>query len=64
MTETRLRQLEPVPGMKITFIFDYGDNWEFEIVVMHGSEENTSDIQVIERKGEAPEQYPEYEDFY
>ncbi len=26
--------------------------------------ESTTDIQVIERKGEAPEQYPEYEDFY
>ena len=63
VTETRLRQLEPVPGMKITFVFDYGDNWEFDIVVMHGSKESTSDIQVIERKGEAPEQYPEYEDF-
>ena len=64
VTETRLRQLEPVPGMKIRFFFDYGDNWEFDIVVMHASEESTSDIQVIERKGEAPEQYPEYEDFY
>ena len=64
VTETRLRQLEPVPGMKISFFFDYGDNWKFDIVVMHGGEERTSDIQVIERKGEAPEQYPEYEDFY
>ena len=64
VTETRLRQLEPVPGMKISFFFDYGDNWKFDIVVMHGSEESTSDIKVIERKGEAPEQYPEYEDFY
>ena len=64
VTETRLRQLEPVPGMKISFFFDYGDNWEFDIVVMHASEESTSDIQVIERKGEAPEQYPEYEDFH
>ena len=64
VTETRLRQLEPVPGMKISFLFDYGDNWQFDIVVMHGSEESTSDIQVIERKGEAPEQYPEYEDCY
>ncbi len=64
VTETRLRQLEPVPGMKISFFFDYGDNWEFDIVVMHASEESTSDIQVIERKGEAPEQYPEYEDLY
>ena len=64
VTETRLRQLEPVPGMKISFFFDYGDNWKFDIVVMHGGEESASDIQVIERKGEAPEQYPEYEDFY
>ncbi|USE35849.1 plasmid pRiA4b ORF-3 family protein [Endozoicomonas sp. SCSIO W0465] len=57
VTETRLHQLQPFPGMKITFVFDYGVNWEFEIVVMHGSEESTSDIQVIERKGKAPEPY-------
>lgn len=64
VTETRLRQLQPVSGMKITFVFDYGDNWEFDIVVMLGSEETTSDIQVIERKGKAPEQYPDYEGIY
>ena len=64
VTETRLRQLEPVPGMKITFVFDYGDNWKFDIVVMQASEESTSEIKVIERKGEAPEQYPEHENFY
>ncbi|WP_419832075.1 IS1096 element passenger TnpR family protein [Endozoicomonas atrinae] len=57
VTKTRLHQLHPFPGMKITFVFDYGVNWEFEIVVMHGSEDSTSDIQVIERKGKAPEPY-------
>ena len=62
VAETRLRQLEPIPGMKITFVFDYGDNWEFDIVVMHGSEDSSSDIQLIKREGEAPVQYPDYED--
>ncbi len=62
--KTRLSHLHPVSGMKITFVFDYGDYWEFNIVVMYGSEETTSEIMVTERKGEAPEQYPDYEDIY
>ena len=59
---TRLRHLHPAPGMKVTFVFDYGDYWEFEIVVMYGSEDAVSGITVTDRKGVAPEQYPEYED--
>lgn len=62
--ETELRHLNPSSGMKIMFVFDYGDNWEFDIVVLYGSEETASEIVVTERKGEAPEQYPDYEDAY
>ncbi|MCW7553287.1 plasmid pRiA4b ORF-3 family protein [Endozoicomonas gorgoniicola] len=59
---TQLRHLHPAPGMKVTFVFDYGDYWEFEIVIMYGSEDAVSGITVTDRKGVAPEQYPEYED--
>ncbi len=55
--ETRLCQLHPVPGMEITFLFDYGDRWEFDIIVGQGSEEVVKEITVIDRQGEAPEQY-------
>ena len=60
--ETQLRHLHPTSGMKITFVFDYGDYWEFDVVVMVASEEITPEIMVTERKGEAPEQYPYDED--
>ena len=62
--KTRLSDLHPTAGMKITFVFDYGDYWEFDIVVMYGSEEAAPGIVVTERKGEAPEQYPVYDDVY
>lgn len=60
--ETLLRHIHPAPGMKMTFVFDYGDYWEFEITVMYGTKEPATKIEVIDRKGEAPEQYPDYEE--
>ena len=49
-------------GKKMCFMFDYGDDWRF-IVELKG-EESVPNIKrypkLIESKGKAPEQYPDY----
>ncbi len=51
-------------GMVFTFLFDFGDNWEFNIQVeaMPSAELNYSGLTVIEKRGTPPEQYPDWED--
>lgn len=63
-TETTLADLYLKPGSTMTFIFDFGDWWEFNIVVEeHNPDENTKKIEILSTKGKAPEQYPNWEDF-
>ena len=45
------------------YIFDFGDWWEFQLQL---EEINTDDLrpdygEIIERKGKAPQQYPDWE---
>lgn len=50
-------------GQKIKYIFDFGDNWEFDIIVT-SIDKNVlipDSPEIIESKGEAPEQYPEWQ---
>lgn len=52
------------PKKKMTFLFDYGDHWEF-LVECLGTSEPVAKMrypQLVEEKGEAPEQYPDFED--
>ncbi|MBW9158071.1 plasmid pRiA4b ORF-3 family protein [Clostridium sp. FP2] len=48
-------------GQKIKYIFDFGYQWEFNIIVTDIDKNATLPIQpeVIESKGQSPEQYPE-----
>ncbi|MBU3129827.1 plasmid pRiA4b ORF-3 family protein [Clostridium tagluense] len=48
-------------GQKIKYLFDFGDQWEFNIIVTDIDKNATLHIQpeVIESKGQSPEQYPE-----
>ncbi|MBZ9633746.1 plasmid pRiA4b ORF-3 family protein [Clostridium sp. FP1] len=48
-------------GQKIKYLFDFGDEWEFDIIVTDIDKNATLPIQpeVIESKGKSPEQYPE-----
>lgn len=50
---------------KIFYIFDFGDNWEFEVVLEEIQKEATllTNYEIIETKGEAPKQY-EYDNEY
>lgn len=63
-TEILLEQVNLRIGSKIEFLFDYGDNWEFELILESiNSDEVGKVTRILETKGEAPEQYPNYEDW-
>jgi hypothetical protein len=51
-------------GMTFTFLFDFGDNWEFKIQVveMPSLELHFDDLTVIEKKGTPPKQYPNWDE--
>ena len=60
----RLNEIYPMTGVKLYYLFDFGDSWIFEIKKSRKKKIVTSDIKlprVIDSTGENPEQYPEYD---
>jgi len=51
-------------GHKMTFLFDYGDNWEFrvELIGENTKERGAKYPRVVKKVGAAPEQYPREEE--
>lgn len=49
-------------GKKFLYLFDFGDEWTFQCKVLKVVEEATDQPVVIKSKGDAPEQYPSWED--
>jgi len=47
-------------GHKMTFLFDYGDNWQFGVELMeeHAKEQGAKYPRVVKKVGTAPPQYP------
>lgn len=58
----RLSQVGMRKGMKFKYLFDFGDEWRFQCKVLRVVEEVTEEPVVIKVKGEAPEQYPDWDD--
>ncbi|MBI5412501.1 hypothetical protein HZA43_05045 [Candidatus Peregrinibacteria bacterium] len=52
------------PGDKMYFLFDFGDDWEFEIELRSFGviEKGKRYPAVLEEAGKAPEQYPDYDE--
>jgi hypothetical protein len=52
------------PGASMTFLFDFGDNWEFQVILeeIQPGKPKRSSNKILERKGKAPEQYPDWDD--
>jgi Plasmid pRiA4b ORF-3-like protein len=48
------------PRQKIAYIFDFGDEWRVRLTLRETRPGGETGI--LDRKGEAPAQYPEYED--
>lgn len=57
-----LGDLELRPGKPFKYIFDFGEEWAFQLKVLRVLEEPTDTPQVIRSVGEAPGQYDENED--
>lgn len=56
--ETTLASLNLYEGQVFKYVFDFGDNWEFWIVVTrHLPNESTKKAHVVEQIGKAPKQY-------
>ena len=52
-------------GMELTFHFDFGDNWRFQLVVesIASNDSRCSEPKVIEQQqGNPPEQYPDWDE--
>lgn len=56
-TDTVLAELMLYEGMQFEYLFDFGDEWHFQITVVHIVTEHTEKCQISTIKGEAPEQY-------
>jgi hypothetical protein len=52
------------PGQKILYLFDYGDNHEFDVKVLRidpGAPQGDYP-KIIAEQGQAPPQYPDYDE--
>lgn len=61
-TEMAIGDVPLVPGSIMTYYYDFGDNWEFEIILDTIQPPNLTfkTPKVLEKHGTAPEQYPEW----
>lgn len=57
--ETSIADLELYKGQKMLYLFDFGDEWKFDVELMKIDKEVPLPLRpiIIESKGEAPEQY-------
>jgi len=63
--EVNLGELPLKPGMTMTYLFDFGDNWTFELLledIQPGKPKHKSG-KILEQHGKAPEQYPSWDEF-
>lgn len=51
-------------GGRMTFLFDFGDNWEFDVLLETVEPKRIRQrYKILETHGEAPEQYPDWDDW-
>ncbi|WPD21059.1 MAG: hypothetical protein Q3M24_19505 [Candidatus Electrothrix aestuarii] len=62
--ETRLGEISCLPGMDMVFLFDFGDSWEFQVLVEEIDADTAvaSEPVLLKSQGKAPEQYPGYDE--
>ncbi len=57
-----LHRLGLKKGDAFKYLFDFGDEWRFQCRILQELEEKTDEPKVIKAVGEAPEQYPSWDD--
>lgn len=60
--ETNIGELDLRERQVFTYLFDFGDMWQFDIKVLEICEGTIKRPEVIKSEGDAPEQYPYYEE--
>ena len=62
--KTKIQQVFKNPGEKMLFLFDYGDEWRFQVELKEIRKANKSNLKqvILESIGKAPIQYPPCED--
>ncbi|XCN72461.1 MAG: hypothetical protein Q3M24_19550 [Candidatus Electrothrix aestuarii] len=62
--ETRLGEISCLLGMDMVFLFDFGDSWEFQVLVEEIDADTAveSEPVLLKSQGKAPEQYPGYDE--
>lgn len=60
--ETTIADLALYKGQKLLYLFDFGDEWEFDVELLSIDKKSALPIKpvIVEAKGESPEQYPEW----
>ncbi|HEY9621444.1 MAG TPA: plasmid pRiA4b ORF-3 family protein [Crinalium sp.] len=63
-SDVRVGDLSLASGQSMTFLFDFGDNWQFkvELEAIAPPAPNLSAPTLLERHGKAPQQYPDYDE--
>ncbi len=64
--EFTVGELPLQPGEKMIFLFDFGDNWEFDLILeeIQPPEQKLKRPKVLKSYGKAPEQYAYEEEWY
>ena len=57
-------KLELVKGQKFLYLFDFGDEWTFTVGVDENLDSDVTPARpvVVEKKGDAPAQYPDWDE--
>ncbi|MBX3011778.1 MAG: hypothetical protein KF832_09750 [Caldilineaceae bacterium] len=62
---TTLAALQLRKGQQFLYLFDYGDEWQFNVrvhTIRDNADENAEYPRLVESVGDAPEQYPDWEE--
>lgn len=64
VTKSRVAQVFAADKAKMLFLFDYGDEWRFKVERLGAGskEKGVRYPRIVKSTGEAPEQYPEWEE--
>jgi hypothetical protein len=64
-TEVRIGDLPLRPGAAMTYLYDFGDRWEFDVRLerLDPVDRTLGKARILEAHGEAPEQYPGADDW-
>jgi hypothetical protein len=61
----KLNEIYPIPGLKLYYLFDFGDSWLFQIKKSRKRLTEDSNVKyprIVESLGINPEQYPDYDE--